>query len=43
LQQWGYGDLALNDNKSEDFLSESSLEDSDFSLLLNNNFYDLVK
>jgi hypothetical protein len=43
LVQWGYGDLALNDAKSEDFLSESSLEDSDFSLLMNNNFYDIVK
>ena len=41
LEQLGCGDLELE--KEEDFLSESSLAESDFELLNNDNFFDIVK
>jgi hypothetical protein len=37
----GFGDLDFE--KDEDFLSESSFAESDFQLLMNDNFYDVMK
>jgi len=37
----GFGDLDYE--KDEDFLSESSFAESDFQLLMNDNFYDVMK
>jgi len=36
----GFGDLDFE--QQEDFLSESSISDSDFELLMHDNFFDLM-
>ena len=41
LEQLGLGDLDVD--KEEDFLSESSLAESDFDLLMNDNFFEIMK
>jgi hypothetical protein len=41
LEQLGLGDIDVE--KSEDFLSESSFAESDFELLMSDNFFDIMK
>jgi hypothetical protein len=41
LEQLGLGDIELE--KSEDYLSESSFAESDFELLVSDDFYEVVK
>ena len=41
LEQMGFGDLDFDQH--EDFLSESSISDSDFELLMHDNFFDLMR
>ena len=41
LEQLGLGDIELE--KCEDFLSESSFAESDFDLLMSDNFFDVMK
>ena len=41
LEQLGLGDIELE--KSEDFLSESSFAESDFDLLMSENFFEVMK
>jgi hypothetical protein len=38
----GYGDLEVED-KDEDFLSQSCVSETDFQLLMKDNFFDIVK
>ena len=41
LEQMGFGDLDFE--QAEDFLSESSISEGDFQLLMQDDFFDLVK
>ena len=41
LEQMGFGDLDYE--KEEDFLSESSFAESDFDLLMQDDFFDIMK
>jgi len=37
--QMGFGDLHFNEGESEDFLSETSIADSDFQILKSDDFF----
>ena len=43
LEQMGYGHLHEVINQDEDFLSQSSVFDDDFELLMKDDFFDIVK
>lgn len=43
LEQMGHGNLIEMLDHDEDFLSKSSISDSDFQLLMKDNFFELVK
>ena len=38
----GYGDLEV-DEKEDDFLSQSSVSENDFQLLMKDDFFEIVK
>ena len=39
----GFGNLEVNNQPDEDFLSKSSVSETDFELLMKDNFFEIVK
>ena len=42
LESMGFGNLEVN-QQDEDFLSKSSVSETDFQLLMKDNFFEIVK